>query len=270
MLIACWNLAARVTRLREQAERILAAEADVVCLQEVTRSTLPLWESLLSSAGYLGLAHGEVMPIEGRARPLAVLTACREPIQTVALAGIPWPERAVAVVMTDGVEIVNLHSPISPKPDLAKVRTHEAVHAHLADSAATHARILCGDLNTPRKEHADGRVWTFARDRHGRLRADRGERWDRAELALIRGLEPYGFRDAFRSLHGSERKELSWEWPRWGGGYRLDHLLVSAQVEIEDCHYEHGWRKEGLSDHSALVGRVRNRASSDTGRTPGY
>jgi hypothetical protein len=33
-----------------------------------------------------------------------------------------------------------------------------------------------------------GRVWTFARDRYGKPRPERGERWDQAELSLIRGL----------------------------------------------------------------------------------
>lgn len=90
-----------------------------------------------------------------------------------------------------------------------------------------------------------------------KLRADRGERWDRAELSLIRGLEPHGYRDAFRALHGPGRRELSWTWPRWGGGYRLDHLIVSAEVSVTSCEYEHGWRERGLSDHSALIAELR-------------
>jgi hypothetical protein len=94
-----------------------------------------------------------------------------------------------------------VHSPISPKPGLAKVLTHEAVRAHL--SRGRGPRLVCGDLNTPRREHPDGRVWTFARDRYGRLRADRGERWEAAELALIKGLEDDGFRDAFGRCMGS-------------------------------------------------------------------
>ncbi|MGA7705615.1 MAG: hypothetical protein WB998_12050, partial [Solirubrobacteraceae bacterium] len=117
-------------------------------------------------------------------------------------------------------------------------------------------RLLCGDLNTPRKEHPDGTIWTFARDRYGRLRPERGDRWDRAELALIRGLDAYGFRDAFRALHGYERSERSWEWQRWKGGYRLDHLLVSGPWEIASCRYLHAFRKSGLSDHSALIAEL--------------
>jgi exonuclease III len=170
--------------------------------------------------------------------------------------GVPWPERVLAVHLSDGTEVLNVHSPISPKPDLVKVRTHEALHRHLADHEPGYARILCGDLNTPRKEHADGTIWTFARDRYGRLRPERGERWDQAELALLRGLEPYGYHDGFRLLHPYDVEELSWEWPRWGGGYRLDHLIVSSEILVDDCHYEHSWRENGLSDHSALLARL--------------
>jgi exonuclease III len=260
VLLLSWNVAGRVKRLEEQAERVLALGAEVVCLQELTRNTVALWQRRLGDAGYLGIEHGDLSELRGRTRPLAVLTACRFPVEREIVAGVPWPERVLALRARDGMELLNVHSPISPKPDLAKVRTHEAVHAHLAQSPRSVAKILCGDLNTPRKEHPDGRVWTFARDRYGRLREDRGERWDRAELSLITGLEPYGLRDAFRCTHGSQQRELSWEWPRWGGGYRLDHLLVSEQLEVESCHYEHAWRKDGLSDHSPLIAALARRS----------
>jgi exodeoxyribonuclease-3 len=153
-----------------------------------------------------------------------------------------------------GLEVVNVHSPISTKPDLAKVRTHEAVFAHL--SAGRGPRLVCGDLNTPRREHPDGRVWTFARDRYGRLRDDRGERWDRRARAH-QSLEDGGFRDAFRSLHGLEQREPSWVWQRWGGGYRLDHLIVSPEVKVQVCGYLHEWRDDSLSDHSPLLAHIR-------------
>jgi exonuclease III len=168
------------------------------------------------------------------------------------VAGVPWPERVLAARLEDGLEVVNVHSPISPKPGLAKVLTHEAVFRHLVEGAGR-PRLVCGDLNTPRREHSDGSVWTFARTRSGVLRPERGERWDVAESALIRGLEPNGFRDAFRERHGHAVKEVSWTWPR-GGGYRLDHLIVSEEVEVIECGYLHEWRTElKLSDHSPLV-----------------
>ena len=250
MLLVSWNVAGRVKRLSEQAAWLQALGADIICLQETTASTLPVWRELLLAAGYLGIEAGELTQAGDRARPLAVLTACRAPLQRLPIAAAPWPERVLCVRAADGMKIVNVHSPISAKPQLAKIRTHQAVYRHLARVVAT-PRILCGDLNTPRKEHADGSVWTFARDRYGKLREDRGEEWDQAELSLIRGLQAYGFHDAFRSLHGHQRRELSWEWARWGGGYRLDHLLL-AEIDVEHCSYEHSLRKQGLSDHSPI------------------
>ena len=131
----------------------------------------------------------------------------------------------------------------------------------LRSRAAPWDRADNGPRLAPRKELPDGTVWTFARDRHGRLREERGERWDVAESALVRGLEEHGFRDAFRELNGFDSKEPSWEWPRWGGGYRLDHLIASAEVEVTTCAYCHDWRREDkLSDHSALVAELSVRA----------
>jgi exodeoxyribonuclease-3 len=186
-----------------------------------------------------------------------VLSAARAPITALRVQGLPWAERVLATRLQDGHEVLNVHSPTSPKPELAKVRTHEAVFAHLAVRAPGRLRLLCGDLNTPRKEHPDGTIWTFARDQYGRLRPDRGERWDRAELALIQGLRAYGFRDAFRALHGYQRREHSWQWRRWPGGYRLDHLLISGPWRVARCCYLHGFFESGLSDHSALFAELR-------------
>jgi exonuclease III len=259
--ILSWNVAGRVRRQAEQGQRVVALAAEIVCLQEVTPRTLPAWREQLLAAGYASVHCGDLAP-GPRPRPLGVLTACREAAERLALRGMPWPERVLAVRTGRGLEITNVHVPISPAPDLAKVHTLEAVFAHLA-RRSRRPRILCGDLNTPRREHPNGSVWTFARDRYGRLRPDRGERWDAAELLLIRGLQRFGFRDAFRSLHGHERREISWAWARWRGGYRLDHLLV-AGLPVAECRYEHAWREEGLSDHSPLVARLGGAGVSQT------
>jgi exonuclease III len=240
-----------VTRAGEQADLVAGAGVDVICLQELTPATAAIWAERLGAAGY-AVCAAEMPAVRESSRPLGVLTAARGSLQLAPVAGVPWPERVLAVRLEDGLEVVNVHSPISPKPGLAKVLTHEAVFRHLVEGAG-HPRLLCGDLNTLRREHPDGSVWTFARTRSGVLRPERGERWDVAESALIRGLEPNGFRDAFRERHGHSVKEVSWTWPR-GGGYRLDHLIVSEEVEVIECGYLHEWRTElKLSDHSPLV-----------------
>jgi exonuclease III len=250
--LLCWNLAGRVKRLPEQAEMVVAAEPDVICLQEISRTTRPAWTATLREAGWSHVALADTDRATGR-RALGVLTAARQPLEPISVADLPWPERVLWARM-DGVELINVHSPISPSPGLAKVLTHELLSRQLAGGSGP--RVVCGDLNTPRREHPDGRVWTFARTRHGKLRPERGERWDQAELALIKGLEAHGFRDAFRELHGYESREPSWVWQRWGGGYRLDHLIVSREVRVKRVGYEHDWRDAGLSDHSALIAEL--------------
>jgi exonuclease III len=256
VILVSWNVAGRLKRLIDQAACVLSESPDVVCLQEVTKTSAPLWTQALRANGLPHVALADIAARPDARRPLGVLTAAREPFTEVEIPGLPWPERVLAVRLGGG-EIVNVHSPVSPSPGLAKVLTHEAVFAHLA-APAPHPRIVCGDFNTPRREKPDRTIWTFARTQHGKLRPDRDERWDNAELALLRGLEEHGFRDAYRDLHGWDHKDPSWEWPTWGGGYRLDHLVVSSGVEVQRVEYRHDWRRElKLSDHSALVAELR-------------
>jgi exonuclease III len=238
----------------EQAARVVSERPDIVCLQEVSARTAPLWTHALTQSGlpFVAVAARDEARAAAR-KTLSVLVGAGRSFEVCEVPDVPWRERVLCADFAD-LELVNLHSPISPSPGLAKVLTHEAVHRHL--SSRSGARVLCGDLNTPRREHPDGRVWTFARDRYGKLRPERGERWDRAELSLIKGLEPAGFRDAFRELHGYGAREPSWVWQRWGGGYRLDHLIVSEEVAVESVRYMHEWRDEGLSDHSALIAAI--------------
>ena len=160
---------------------------------------------------------------------------------------MPWPERVLCCAV-DGIEVINVHSPIAPSPELAKIRTHEAVASYLR-SLPPRPRVLCGDLNTPRRELEDGTLLTFAHDSNGRLRPERGERWDRAERALVRDL---GWTDAFRALNGYGTRDASWTFSGDRGGWRLDHVLV-CELQVVAAAYAHEWRRSGLSDHSALI-----------------
>ena len=124
--------------------------------------------------------------------------------------------------------------------------------------------VVCGDLNTPRRERGPGDLLTFAHDSRGNLRAERGERWDAAERALVADARLV---DAFRTLHGYADRSASWTYPRNRGGYRLDHVLVRG-LEPVAAAYVHEWRTSGLSDHSGLVvellrsSQARSRSSS--------
>ena len=244
MRLVSWNVAGRRTKLPQQAAVVTGIAPEVVCLQEVTANSLPDWRAALEDAG---LAHS-VCPLDdftppGRRR-LGVLIASRDPFTELDLGELPWRERAVAVEL-GGVPLLNVHSPISPSPDLAKVRMHEHLYAWARELPRG---IIVGDLNTPRRDLPDGTVLTFAHDTHGNVRPERGDRWVAAERALVHTLrDEHGWTDAF--LDAPER---TWTYPRNKGGYRLDHVLV-REVDVHARAYAHEWRLDGLSDHSGVV-----------------
>jgi exodeoxyribonuclease III len=248
MRLITWNVAGRIGRQPDQAEALLGAGADVIALQEVTVRTEPLWRESLLAAGFAHIEHAlDGLPPRPSKRRLAVLTAARSQLTRLPAPAVPWPER-VLCCSVDGVEVINVHSPIAPSPELAKIRTHEAVAEYLRGVAPA-PRVLCGDLNTPRRELEDGTLLTFAHDSKGRLRPERGERWDRAERALVRDL---GWTDAFRVVNGYGTRDASWTFSGDKGGWRLDHVLVDG-LNVLAAAYAHDWRRAGLSDHSALV-----------------
>ena len=230
-----------MSRLAEQAAVLLARAPDVVCLQEVTARSAVLWREALE--GY----EVSLSPLETRGH--GVLLATRAPHEVLpGRLPVPWPESAVSGAV-EGVEIHCVHVPNAAN-GLIKPQTLAAVRLGLEQRGA--AQVLCGDLNTPRRETRDGEVVSFARDSRGRLRSERGEPWDMAERSVVPGLGDIGFRDAFRALHGYEARDISWAWQKWGGGYRLDHVFCSARLQPVAARYHHGWREDGLSDHSAL------------------
>jgi exodeoxyribonuclease-3 len=259
--VITWNVARRVSRLIDQAAALAVREPDVVALQEVTSRTVPIWRSAFRT---IGLPHVRVSldgadparEPSGRRRT-GVLIAARRPLSgDTDLLPVPWPETALAaaVALESGpIEVCCVHVPNAANGQV-KAHTLAAIRAGLG-AAPPAARVLCGDLNTPRRELPDGSVLSFARDSAGRLRPDRGPEWDAAELGVVPGLRDLGYNDAFRSLHGYGPKEPSWTWKRiagHGGGWRIDHLFASAALLPTACRYHHAWRDDDLSDHSAL------------------
>jgi exodeoxyribonuclease III len=245
-----WNVARRVTRHAEQAAALAARAPDVVGLQEVTPRTWPLWEAALADAGLAHAAWSTAPP-----RRTGVLLAARAELRPAEPLPVPWPETAVAREV-DGVVFHTVHVPNAANGWI-KIETLEAVRAGLERSSGP--RVLCGDLNTPRRETPDGTVLSFARDTKGRLRAERGERWDDGELGVVPGLAQLGFADALRSLHGYAKPERSWTFANGKGGWRLDHVFASAELEVVAAGYHHDWRAAGLSDHAPLEADLRRR-----------
>lgn len=259
--LVTWNVARRSSRIVEQATALAGREPDVVALQEVTRRTAPLWRGAFALMGLvhvrasLDLADPARSPAGRRAT--GVMLASRAPLRDVDQPlALPWPETGLGAVVQTGPEPVEIHCVHVPNAanGWVKVESLRAIRHGLA-VAPPAPRVLCGDLNTPRREGPDGEVVSFARDSRGRLRPERGPDWDAAELGVVPGLRDLGYRDAYRALHGYGAKEPSWTWRRiagHGGGWRIDHVFVSSQLLPVACRYHHQWRDHELSDHSAL------------------
>jgi endonuclease/exonuclease/phosphatase family metal-dependent hydrolase len=159
--IVTWNVARRSSRLAEQAAALAAREPDVVALQEITSPTLPLWRAALEM---IALRHVRAsLDCVDRSRAAAnrhrtgVLLGSRTQLADATALPVPWPESAIATVTASAasgpVEIHCLHVPNAAN-GWVKVRTLEAVRGALA-SAPPRPRVLCGDLNTPRRELPD-------------------------------------------------------------------------------------------------------------------
>src|SRR3954451_12764720 len=253
--VLTWNVAGRVRTVEAQAEAMASEPADVVALQEVRLSSLEPWRAALARLGVPFLAsswaaHDPLVHLAPERR-LGVLIAGREPVDPLpAPAGVPWAERVLCASTAVG-ELVNLHAPLSSKVGEVKVLTLEAVFSYLAlrDDGPN---VVVGDFNTPQYESREGEVSSFARTRSGRLRPDYGERHDQAELGIVVGITEHGFEDAFRKLHGYQRRDRSWLYPSGKMGYRLDHILARG-LEVLECDYRHELRDRRLSDHAGIA-----------------
>jgi exonuclease III len=266
MRVVTWNVARRSSGLAEQAAALASREPDVVALQEVTKVTLPLWRALLERIGFphvrASLDSADPSRAPASRRRTGVLLGSRAALRDPsAPLPVPWAETALAALADGAIGPVEIHCLHVPNAANGWVKAHtlRAIRAGL-QQAPKMPRVVCGDLNTPRRELESGEVVSFARDSRGRLRPERGPAWDEAELGIVPGLRDLGYRDAYRSLHGYGSREPSWTWQRisgHSGGWRLDHLFTSAELWPAACVYHHAWRNEGLSDHSALEADIR-------------
>ena len=249
-----------LSRLVEQATVLAARDPDVVALQELTRRTLPLWQRAFE---LMGMPHVRASAVgrgtageEPRTRTL-VMVASRFALEDVDQAlPVPRSESAVSALVCASAGPLEVHCVHVPNAanGWVKVETLQAVRRGF-ETPGRVPRVLCGDLNIPRRELPDGTTISFARDSRGRLRSERGPEWDAAELGVVPGLRDLGYRDAYRALHGYESPAPSWTWKTIAGhdgGWRLDHTFLSAALIPRACQYHDGWRNQGLSDHSAL------------------
>ena len=206
-----------------QADAVLRRKPDLVALQELTLTSEPLWRALLVEAGFEVLSTADIL----RGRKYCNLIASRWPIERIrglrfrnaAERETSYPAKYLAVhigVPRGGLELHVAHVPPGSSVGIGKVIALEAIHRRIV-RATQRPIILCGDFNTPKHETRDGRIETWG-SRHRER-----ERWERAELGILCGLQTLGLRDVYRGLHGYRPQPASWTFRNVGRRY--DHVF---------------------------------------------
>jgi exonuclease III len=262
--IISWNTNRRSREAPAQVRALLERTPDIVALQEVTPTTVPMVLKALRDGGltqFRSTVESLALPKTPRPRTYGVIIASRYPTiddPEVALHA-SWKEKALTAVFQTPVgalEVHTVHVPPGSSHAWVKVEVLESVFRSLARTDAR-PRILCGDFNTPQWELSSGEVVTWAQrlDASGRVRPMRrkrkgsASRWDAAERNVLTGLAAFGFCDAFRSLHGYAVDAGSWVLRRRDREVRrrFDHLFASAELRVVQCRYLHEWRDAGLT-----------------------
>ncbi len=158
-----------------------------------------------------------------------ILITARLPFESVALEELAFDRVRLASARFQRFHLVGVHM-----PNLKAKIPHWKALLYLAAHFSGHRMIVMGDFNTGRNPH-DSQGYRF-------LCAN-----------YMEALEHTGWIDAWRSRHPKGR-EFSW-YSHKGRGFRLDHAFLSPPLTrlLRYSGYDHSFRENGISDHSALI-----------------
>lgn len=233
MKLISWNLAARSKFSNRQFAEVIANQPDVLCLQELSRNSVPVWRALLSENGY------ELRCNIDPDRTRGVGLGCRLPIKDTPTPMLPRSD-AIIGASCGGTPVWCVHMPNGAKNGSLKPHCFEV----LSSAAREHKGplVVAGDFNGPRAELLDGTIITWGQTIKGNLRARHGlpkGAWDAAERSVFEGLPDAGLQDVFRSLR-SDFHDPTWR------SYRLDHVFTNLSARSVR-------HVEGSSDHKMVI-----------------
>ena len=246
MKIIFWNIRAgggkRATKIAAQLQQW---QPDIVALAEF-RGT-PASTELARQLAENGFHH-QLSTIDTQKRATnALLLASRYPLQQFDLLGAPAePQRwLMAQVQYPKFSTESFMLGVMHVPNYVTKRKfpyHDAVLSLLQEWTLGPA-FLVGDTNTG-ISYLDDVTGVFTK----------------REMAWMTALDELAWRDAHRYLYGDERV-YTWYSPNAGNGFRLDQAFFNPQLLPYLQNIEHQWgidpensaRRDGLSDHAALV-----------------
>ena len=268
MKLSCmtWNVARKKNLISEQTSFINSIDADIVALQEITKSTNTQFQDILSKSyphiiSSFDLATDKSILIKKRMFGQIVASKYKlDPIGPDKIL-VPWTERVLSVKVLSESKFIfhTTHIPPGSSNGWIKIEMISGLTDHLIKNKSQ-LQILCGDFNTPQFELPKYGVVTFAQkmNKNGiptirkSFRGGIGKDWDAAERALFEELAKNGMKDSFRSLYPS-KEEFSYQFIGKNRIYRkrFDHFFASDSFKVKKAKYLKD--QSHLSDHFPLL-----------------
>ncbi len=249
MRIVSWNIrAGGGKRASGILAQLLEWQPDVIGLAEFRGTSASQWLAAeLSAAGYCNqlTSINPKLPAKN-----ALLLASKKLLQPIAAPKMPknrerWLLAGIATRPTLSVGLMHIPNYTTP----ALKYPFMAALLKMAGAWKLGPGLLIGDSNCSNRDL----------DEENPL----GPRFQREHDWII-GMGQRGWADAFRHLYGN-RREYSWYSHR-NNGFRLDQAFCNPQLVPAIIGFRHAWglnpgqpeRREGLSDHAALIIDLEN------------
>jgi exodeoxyribonuclease-3 len=251
MKIATWNVNSLKVRLPHLLDWLAANPIDVVCLQETKTEDKNFPLSEIEAAGYQ-------VAFSGQKTYNGVAILSRDAISDVQF-GIPNlvdEQKRVIAATINGVRIVCVYIPNGQSLDSDKyqykLKWLAALKLWLKDELAKYPKLaLLGDYNIAPED----------RDCHDPVAWQGNVLVSEPERDAFKGLVSLGLRDSFRLFEQAEKSYSWWDYRMMGFrrnlGMRIDHILISADLQCSGCLIDKAPRKlERPSDHTLVIADV--------------
>jgi exodeoxyribonuclease-3 len=243
--IATWNVNSIGARLPRLLDWLATREPDVAALQETKCGDATFPRAEIEAAGYEVLHVGD-----GRWNGVAILSRVGLTPLATSLPAMTEPRYAVAECA--GLRVTSVYVPNGRAVDdpqyAYKLEWFAALQAAVAEVPAGTPQVVMGDFNVAR---TDADVWDPALFRHSTHVTP-------AERSAMDALVAAGLTDVVARPGKNDRPYTYWDY-RAGRfhqdqGMRIDYVLASGSVRVDDAYVDREARKGKLpSDHAPVV-----------------
>jgi exodeoxyribonuclease III len=248
--LATWNVNSLKVRLPHLTDWLVAAQPDVVCLQEIKLEDAKFPRDELTAAGYSAVCSGQ-KTYNG----VAILARGQLVDVQLGIPGFEHEHKRVIAATVDGVRVVCLYAPngqaVGSDKFEFKLQWYSALREWLKLELGRHPQLaVLGDLNIAPEDRDvhDPKAW------EGQIHVSEPER------AAFRALLDIGLVDSFRLFEQAEKSFSWWDYRmmafRRNAGLRIDFVLLSEALvkRCTACSIDKAPRKlERPSDHTPVI-----------------